>query len=77
MRRELRRVDEDRDDNALRMALAFADESDMALVQRAHGGDQRNLLAGGMPAGDGFAHRGDRLENRNPSHLRALRSPHG
>ena len=77
MRRELRRVDEDRDDHPLRMALALCDQRDMALVQRAHGRHQRHLLAGGMPAGDGFAHRGDRLENRDSRHLRALRSPHG
>jgi hypothetical protein len=77
MRCELGRIDEDRDDDALRMALAFADQRDMALVQRTHGRHQRDLVAIGMPAGDGFAHRGDRLEDRDSGHSRALRSAHG
>jgi hypothetical protein len=59
------------------MALAFADQRDMALVQRAHGRDQRDLFAGGMPAGHGLTHGCDRLENRNPGHSRALRSAQG
>jgi hypothetical protein len=69
MRRELRRVDEDRDDDAPGMALGFLDQRDMAFMQRAHGRHQRDLLAGFMPARDGLAHGGDRLEDGYAAHV--------
>ena len=77
MRRELRRVDENRDDDASRMAPTFRHERDMAFMQGAHGRNQRDLFAGRMPAADRFTHGRDRLENRDPSHNRLLHPTDG
>ena len=42
VRRELRRIDEDRDDDAIGTALRQAHQGEVPLVQRAHGWNQRD-----------------------------------
>jgi hypothetical protein len=45
MRRELRRIDEDRHDHAIGAALRQAHQSEVALMQRAHGRNERDCFA--------------------------------
>jgi hypothetical protein len=56
-RRELRRVDEDRHDDAIGAALCSAHQRKMAGVQGAHGGHQRDGLAPCAQLGDGALER--------------------
>ena len=59
-RRELRRVDEDRHDDPVGATAGAPHQRQMAVVQRAHGRDQRDLLTGVTPARNAAAQRDDR-----------------
>ena len=52
---ELRRIDEDGDDDALRMPASEPDKAQMTLVKVAHGRHQRDVITGVSPAsGENF-----------------------
>ena len=51
-RTELGRVHEDGDDDAVGLALGESEQGEMAVMQRAHGGYERDALAGLAPSGD-------------------------
>ena len=55
VRGELRRIDEDRGDDAAGVAAGELDQLEVAVVQRAHGRHQRDLIAGLAPAADAGA----------------------
>ena len=71
-RRELRRIDEDRDDGALGHLLGDIGERDMARMQRAHGRDERDTARRLAPGGDAAAQHGDRSENVRLVHARLV-----
>ncbi len=51
VRSELRRVDEDADDHPLALVAGLTDESEVALVQRAHGGHEAERSGDGRSPG--------------------------
>ena len=64
-RAELRRVDEDADDDALGMLTSPLDERDVPGMQVAHGRYERNMLAVATPLGDAL---GEFLSGMNDFH---------
>ena len=77
VRRELRRIDEDRHHDAVGLLPGQRHQRDMAGVQRAHGRRQRDRLAPRAPARHRRAQSGDVAQNENAAlpavgHVRAL-----